>query len=276
MFNLLGTDDRKPASTNALSSDCDIQSVGYSIVERKNDDGTNRSIIRFAIKTFKPMTTWNACDLSILIDQDGDLKADQELLGAPVKNIPGETSEEFKSTLLNATLAREIRKKFEAEIALVKDDPVALEALKSKENYKEAILDQQEMILFNNSTVLIVEADLSFIASTINKELNLQVVLTHNDQSTTQMDDYLLTPAGQDFFTISSDVMDQSFVDLPEEITLFSAERTKQVVMTKGRGVADLLVLFPSNKLSYSENLIDAQSQVLKPVFEADIKSSVK
>lgn len=265
LFNLLSKDDRKPMSSLSMNADCDLQSVGYKIVTRKDEKNQDIQVIQFGLKTFKPMTTWYSCDVSLLIDADGDGLADQELLGAALKTIPGQTSEEFASTLLDAKMAREIRKNFEAEIEKVKNDPAAVEKLKSTERYDAAIIDQREMMAFNNSTVLVVEAELSKLQKNKNGELQIQVVMSHNEQSTVQMDDYLAN-SEKVTLKVSANVQDQPFLDLGDVLKLGAAE-TKTVNLSAGQKEGQLLVLYPENKFSFSDSIIDSQAQILKPVF---------
>jgi hypothetical protein len=102
LFNLLSKDDRKPLSSVSMNADCDLQAVGYKIINKTNEKDEVIQVVQFGIKTFKPMTTWNACDVSILLDANDDGIPEQELLGAKLKTIPGQISDEFASTLLDA------------------------------------------------------------------------------------------------------------------------------------------------------------------------------
>ncbi len=265
LFNLLSKDDRKPLATSSMSADCDLQAVGYKIINKKNEKDETVQVIQFGIKTYKPMTTWNNCDVSIMIDADGDGVADQELLGANLKTIAGQKSEEFASTLLDAKLAREIRKTFEAEIEKVKNDPVAVALLKDQEKYDAAIIDQREMTVYNNSSILVIEAELKNLQTNKNSELQIQVVVSQNEQSVTQMDDYLAETEKKSL-RISTNIKDQPFVDLGE-ILKFAPNEIKTVELSAGQKSGDLLMLFPQNKFSFSDNVMDAQSQIIKPVF---------
>ena len=214
------------------------------------------------------MTTWNPCDVSLLIDANGDGVPEQELLGASLKSIPNQTSEQFASTLIDAAKAREIRKAFEAEVDKVKDDHKKLQELKDKEKYDAALVDQREMTLFNNSTVVIVEAAVNQLAKTEGGHLAFKLVLTHNEQSSVQMDDFLAnTPDLQKADrVISLKKMDQGFIDL-QDVKIKGSE-TARVELTKGEGQSELLVLMPQNKFTFSDLVTDAQSQTLKPQYK--------
>ncbi len=268
LFNLIATDERKPQAADYMTAECDLQSAGYRIVSRENGSGVKEDILQVAVKTFKPMTTWNTCDVSLLIDANGDGVPEQELLGANLKSIPNQTSEEFASTLIDATKAREIRKAFETEIEKVKDDPKKLQELKDKEKYDTALIDQQNIKLFNNSTVVVIEAVVSKLAKTEAGHLEFNLVVTHNEQSSVQMDDFLTSGAESQNkkYLISLNKADQAFVDL-QDVKVNSSE-TLQVELTKGEGSEELLVLMPQNKFTFSDLVIDAQSQTLKPSYK--------
>ena len=268
LFNLLGTDDRKPVAASYMTADCDLQNAGYRIVTKENDKGEKENILQVAIKTYKPMTTWNTCDVSLLIDANDDGIPEQELLGASLKTIPNQTSEAFASTLIDATAARELRKAFEAEVDKVKEDQKKLQELKDKEKYDTALIDQREITLFNNSTVVIVEAAVSKLATTAAGQLAFKLVVTQNEQSTVQMDDFLSSSkkSKKTDHLISLKKSDQSFVDLRD--VKLKPNETLKLELTKGDGLENLLVLMPQNKFTFSDLVFDAQSQILKPKFK--------
>lgn len=266
LFNLLGQDDRKPSAASYMSADCDLQAAGYRLINQKGATGKIEQVLQIAVKTYKTMSTWNSCDISVLIDADQDGVADQELLGSSLKSIPGQTSEEFASTLIDAKKARELRKAYEDALAAAKDDPKKLEELKDKEKYDDAFVDQRSMNMFNNSTVAIIEASVSALAKTAEGNLALKLIVTHNETSSVQMDDHLKSTV-QTNLLIALKNEDQAFVDLPETLSLGS-EETLKVNLTKGSAEGSLLVLMPQNKTSASDLVTDAQAQILKPEFK--------
>lgn len=261
LFNLLAKDERKPAAANYMTVDCDIQAAGYRIVTRVNAKNVSEDFLQVAVKTYKPMTTWNSCDISLLIDADGDGVAEQELLGSSLASIPNQKSVEFASTLLDATKVRQLRKAYEEAVELVKNDPAKLAELKTKEVYDSAIVDQQAFATYNNSTVVIVEALTSALAKTASGQLSFKLVASHNEQSSIQMDDYLAT-TGTASRVISLKKEDQAFMGLPEGSQM-KAGQTLNLELTKGAGLENLLVLMPQNKFSQSDLVMDAQGQIL-------------
>lgn len=265
LFNLIGQDDRKPMAESFMNSDCDLQSAGYRIATIQNSEGKSEEVLQVAVKLYKPMTTWHSCDVSLLIDTDGDGVAEQELLGSNLKSIPGAKAEDFATTLIDAGMARGIRKNYEKAIADAKSDPDKLAKLKDMENYSDALIDQRGLKFYNNSSVVILEAAVSKLALTRTGALSFKVLVTHNEQSEIEFDDYLNSGSQADTL-ISLRKEDQSFVGLPESLTLAAGE-SKQIGLTKGEGQEKLLVLMPQNKFSLSNLHEDSQSRVLTPIF---------
>ncbi|AZZ36116.1 serine protease [Bdellovibrio sp. qaytius] len=264
LFNLLAKDERKPLAPSYMNADCDLQAVGYRIVEKDTDAGKEQ-FVEFGVKVYKPMTTWNACDISILVDSDKDGVVEQEILGSNTSSIPNFGSEVFASTLIDAVKAREIRKSYEAQIEAAKNDTDALAKLKDQEKYTDAITDQQDLTTYNNSTVVVVQARVSQLKLDAKNQLNFKVVVTHNEQASVQMDDNL---ANEKSFSVSMEASDQSFVGLGDSQAV-NASSEATVELTKGRGNNDLLVLLPQNKVSFSDALNDLQLLILKPEFKA-------
>jgi hypothetical protein len=257
LFNLIGQDERKPAALSFMNSDCDMQSAGYRL---------NGDVLQIAVKLYKPMTTWNSCDVSVMIDTNGDGVAEQELLGSNLQSLPGAGSDEYASTLLDAAKARAIRLAFEKAIEEAKNDPEKMAELKQAEDYSEAVLDQRGLVAYNNSSVVILEVSASKLGLTREGALAFKVIVTHNEQGSVESDDLLKSNVGSDS-RISLRKEDQSFLNLSDFKLAGGAER--EVFLTKGEGNEKLLVLFPENKMSLSNLHEDSQSQVLSPVFAA-------
>jgi len=260
LFNSLGNDERKPNAPSFMSGECDLQTAGYRIKPAKEGQGP---VLEIAVKLFKPMTTWNSCDISLLIDADGDGVAEQELLGSNMASIPGQQGDGFATTLLDAAKARQLRKALEDKIDSAKNDPAKLAALKGTEDYSDAIIDQQGMTVFNNSSVVILQMDASKLVQTREGAIAFRLLVSHNEQSTVELDDTLSTMDKADR-RISLRLEDQSFLDLPDTLTLGGGEST-QLNLVKGDGKDKLLVLMPSNLFSQSNLYTDSQSVSLSP-----------
>ena len=264
LFNLLAKDERKPLANSFMNADCDLQAVGYRIVEKETEEGVEQ-FVEFGVKVYKPMTTWNSCDVSILVDSDKDGVVEQEILGANTKTIPGDKQEKFFSTLIDANKAREIRKAYEVKVEAAKNDPAALAALKDQEDYTDTLVDQRDIKIYNNSTVVIVQARISQLKLDAKNQLNFKVVVSHNEYASVQMDDHL---ANEKVLSVSMVAEDQAFLGLGETQTV-NAGVNSTVELTKGRGKQSLLVLLPQNKVSFSDALNDLQALILKPEFKA-------
>src|SRR5690606_38745130 len=140
-FNLLGLDQRKenPKQDPFMSRDCDLQAVGYRILDKKMGDETIQ-VLQVGMKTYEAMTTWNMCELTVLIDTNGDQIPDQELAAVQLGNIKGISSAAnenmFASLLLDAGKTRALRLEFEEKsIAGPVDEKLP------EENYSSAVVD---------------------------------------------------------------------------------------------------------------------------------------
>lgn len=270
LFNLIGQDERKPHAPSFMSSDCDLQSVGYRIVRSQKAGEADK--LQLAVKLYKPMTTWNSCDISAMIDANGDGVAEQELLGSNVRSIAGQSADMFATTLLDATRARQMRRDYEQALAAAINDPKKLAELKGAEDYTDAILAQNELKIFNNSTVAVLEVPVSLLATTRDGSLGVKVIVTHNEQSSVEFDDDLKSEMQLDG-RLSLKIEDQSFVDL-SDVSL-SGSSLQTVELTKGEGREKLMVLMPQNRFSLSSFLNDAQLSIMAPVYSDEVQLSV-
>lgn len=254
IFNLLGVDNRKPNNKPDWSPNrnCDMQSAGYRIVEK---DGTRT--LQIAVKLYEGMTTWHSCEVNVQIDSNNDNVTDQEIAGLPMESLPGLEGDKFISLLLDGTQARELRKKFEAA---VKENP------KLKEDYTAAVQDTRGMLMFDNSTLAVIEADISKLALSDGGELSLKISTTHQDAGINEYDDYLEKQSTQ-WKKISVHAQAQGYVNIPESVTLKAQEKV-QVPLTKGYGAESLVVYMPQNRSVRDVLLEDSQSQVISPVFK--------
>ena len=224
-FNLIATDDRKPLTPSFMNADCDLESVGYRIVEKAQADGSKVKFVQVGVKVFKPMTTWNSCDVSLLIDSDKNGVIDQELIGANLSQITSEKQTGFASLLINARKAKAIRKQYEALVEAAQNDSEKLAKLKDQENYEPAFIEQNELQVYNNSTVVILESTLDALQKNDRGEVFFKVVVSHNEQGSIENDDYL---NGEEItYSFSADEQEQSFLDLGETLVLGAGAQQK-------------------------------------------------
>jgi minor extracellular serine protease Vpr len=252
-MNLIAVDGRKyvnPSDIATTSDACDIQAVGYKILKDK---------IYFGFKMYQPVTTWHACELSILFDADEDGKADQELAGAPMGRLPGlPPMGQFVSIMLDANKAQSIRAAFEASAGT--DKPIPL-------NYVDAVEDVQPMLPLNHSTVAVLVADINKIRpQKTSGKVSFKIASSSLEEYNVEEDDFLendekewrqldLTPLGQSYI----------FSELAVEL---NPKVQKTLTFTKGHGQQDLMVIMPSNRSLSKSVTLDEQLAILKPSFQ--------
>lgn len=262
LFNLLGRDQRKTMDSKAefKSRECDLEMAGYRIIE-KMKDGQKKQFIQFGFKLFQPTTTWMSCEVSVLIDRDGDQEPDQELAGAVVESISGldqlKYGNTFGSLLLNAKAAREIRRDFEKATGDKKEE--------ASLSYIPALVALNPMAYYDHSTFAVIETETQSLVFNDHKEIMIKLATIHNESSPVEMDDYLGSGL-KNWMKISLEAENQAFVDLPEKIELDAGE-VKQMAVTRGYGRQSLMAIFPDNAYSFSNSSRDNQSQILRPRF---------
>lgn len=252
-MNLIAVDASKyvDASEAANTSKaCDIQAVGYKIVQDK---------IYFGFKMYQPLTTWVACELSVLFDTDGDGNPDQELAGVPMNRLQGlPPASQFVSILLDASIARTIRQQYESSGMLGK--PIEL-------NYVKAVEDVQPMLPLNHSTIAVLVADIAKIRpQKTTGQVSFKIASSSLEEYNVEEDDFLgddekiwrqldLTPAGQSFV-------------FSEFATTLTAKAQKTLTFIKGQGKQDLMLLMPSNRSLNNSATLDEQLVIMKPSFQ--------
>lgn len=262
LFNYIGSDERKPTPGSYMNADCDLQSVGYRIVDQKDEKGQSEEVIQFAVKMYKPATTFNNCDISILVDSDGDGVADQEILGSDLRTLSLK-GEGFATSLLDAGKARALRKAFEEKVKDAAGDTEKLSKL--AEDYSGAVIDLRDMRADNNSSVTILEAATSKLAKNKAGNLSIQVVVSQNEDNSVQPDDYLAATENT-YVQLSLKKSEQSYIGLDD--AKLTAGEQKIVNLTKGYGQAPLMVLYPQNKFSVSDLVNDYQMQLVQPTYK--------
>lgn len=253
LFNLLDVDLRKKGNREDIVNDlnCDIQSAGYRVIEKNNT-----RVLQVAVKLYEGVSTWNTCEVNVQIDGDGDNLTDQEIAGITEDSLPGLTASNFISLLLDGKKARQIRKSFEEAF---KKDP-SLE-----EDYSTAVVDKRAFKKFDNSTLAILEADVSLLALAPTGELNIKVSSTHQASGAVEYDDYL-AQQGTSWKKISLRPMGQAFVNLPEAVPL-EGKKTITIPFSTGYGAEPLVLYTPENRAVRDALWEDSQSQILSPTY---------
>jgi hypothetical protein len=221
------------------------------------------------------MTAWNLCEVSVLIDSDGDGQADQELAGINQENLKGLTEKTFASVLVDASAARALRKKFEEDTRALRNLPKPEDAKPEdpkkkveelKENYTSAVQNVSPMLNFDRSTIAIVEAPVSKLKRRGTGELAVRIATSYQEASAVENDDYLAKDP-QEWSKLSLTQGGAGYGDLPAKVTL-PAGQSQTVSLTKGAGSEPLWILYPSNKPVTGGLNADRQSQIAKPEYQ--------
>lgn len=254
-FNLLGIGQRKsdPTLDPFRIKLCDLAETGYRVIQ-KNGVPT----LQIAAKVFEPMTTWDLCEVSVLIDSDGDYSADQELAGIKQDHLEGLTASTFASVLLDAKQAREIRKAYEAAVSTLPKAPVL--------DYKPAILALSPMRTFDHSTIAIVEVAVVDLKLKPTGVLAVRIATSAQSGSAIEPDDFLVKDPKK-WKSLNVTLGGQGYTDLPEKISL-SAGETKTVSFTKGAGSENLWLAYPNGKPVVGGLGHDGQSETVRPKFQ--------
>jgi minor extracellular serine protease Vpr len=258
IFNLLGKDGRKESSRANIARNtiCDLESAGWRVL-KKSVDGAEVELLQVALKLYSPVTTWHLCEASILIDGNGDGVADQELLGTNLQTLSGNAAQnsQFFSVLTDASKLRDIRRTFEQAFPSV-----------TSADYSAAILDGQELLAYNHSSLIVVSADLSKLAKTAAGDLKVKVAIIA-ESTTPEGDDFL---GNQDkWITLEPKARSGAFYDFPEIVSI-DAGSSQKISLTRGAGKGNAVIYMPYNKANYGQTGSDAQSKVLKPVYNTN------
>lgn len=254
-MNLIGMGKRTDvlqAPYDWKNQSCDLESVGYRIIERSGE-----SILQFGFKLYSAVTTWDGCEISVLIDGDNDGVADQELAGLNLSNLQADLPSKFASLLIDAKKAREIRAKFEQDLR--KD-------AKLKINYSSAVIASGDIKNFNLSTLAIIETPLSEVKRNSNGVLRVKLASLSVDQDSAALADDYLFGKEQKWKDIEIDPAAQAFKDLPEEIKVYGMTSV-QANFSRGQRKDKLVVYYPRNALNGSRLDKDSQQQILKSTY---------
>lgn len=258
LFNLLGVDKRKVTEGEGNSTrtkGCDLQSAGYRVIERDGE-----KFFQVGVKLYNAISTWQGCEVSILLDGDNDGVADQELAGLMTQNLPGLQGLDFNSVLLDATKVRTMRSAYEVEYAraLGAQEPLP------EEDYVTAIVTGSQMMAYEHSTISVVEAPLSMLKKTLQGELSIKLAILNEDSAAIEADDFLGEMTKWKKINPTTDAM--SFLDMPEVVEV-EAGSSKTVSLTKGEGEEALLILYPMNRATKTHTRTDAQSELPNLIF---------
>jgi subtilisin family serine protease len=256
VFNLLGEDDRKPspgADQLILSRSCDLQAAGYRII---NKDG--KKILQLGLKLYSAVSNWQACELSVLVDGDGDGKAEQEIGGLPENYLSGLSDlvqPGFYSVLLDFEKAVSLRQAHEQSAMANNGTP------EGDLTYAPAIQDIRTMTTYENSHLAIMELDTARLVTTEKGRLNLKVTVF--SEGGVEYEDGL----GSKWLSISPQEEEQGFREIPESISLGAGE-SKTIDLVKGHGKERLMIVAPFNyQVGNTRTQTDGGLLLLTPKF---------
>jgi subtilisin family serine protease len=263
IFNLIGIDERrsqKDGINPVRNGQCDLESAGYRI----STDEEGKTFLEIAAKTYMPQTTWTRCEVSVLIDADGDQVIDQELAAIKGTNLPGlgMFASGFYSVLLDAKKVKEIRLAYELNS---KNNPDGA----NFEAYIPAIQDLQELNLYNQSSITVMKADISALMSTAQGHLKFKMATLSADAAVSESDDFLGTNKSKQWVEINTVDQDTSFREIPEKVELAAGE-TKTIELTKGALNHEMIIYMPFNMSSQSSAKKDQQSALPKAMYTFD------
>jgi subtilisin family serine protease len=263
VFNFLGRGTRKEDSSldPFRTKFCDLSESGYRVINK-----AGVTTLQIAAKVFEPMTTWDLCEISVLIDSDGDFTADQELAGIRQSLLEGLTSAEYASVLLDAKATRQIRRDYEKAVM---NPPAPVPGEKEPAaptlNFSGAIVKLSPMLAFDHSTVAIVEVPVANLKLRSNGSLAIRIATSSQSGSAIEPDDFL-SKDPKNWKRISVSTEGGSFVGMPEKISVAAGE-TKTVSFTKGAGTESLWIAYPNGRPVVGGMARDSQSQTLRPVY---------
>jgi len=253
-FNLLGEDARKAhAAPNEAwkSRSCDLQSAGYRILTKPNAQNVPTEYLQIAFKLHTPLTTWVACDVSALIDADGDGLAEQELAGANGGSLAGLGVNQFVSILIDAKKARELRLEYETKLNAGQAD--------AKIDYKPAVLDVSPMAPFPHSTVAVIETPLALVNRGADGLIHMKLAAQGGGGDLIEADDFLGRWDLGEWKSVPATAVQQAYSELPETVEL-QGGRQEILTYKRGSGTEQLVIYYPNNELVVNGR--ESQSQI--------------
>lgn len=198
LFNFLGSDSKVKQNrffSFGTEKDCDLKNVGYRIIETPADSPVPTEVdpvrmLEIAYELYDSRNSFQPCELLTLVDTDEDDIPDYELIGAMGSNMGLETSD-FTSMLFDAKKMRQARRAYEQ--SHIKNLPAKLD----RPNFKAALVDQNPMDVYLNSSIAVVRLPIQKLGLAVDTaELNVKVLIDRTNARNSERDDYL----GNHFF----------------------------------------------------------------------------
>lgn len=246
-MNLISIDARKfdPTNDEYKSKACDLEKVGYKIVG---------NLMYVGFKLYQQVTTWDLCEVSMMIDSDGDGKADQEVFGGVGDRLEGfSTKGQLATVIFDANKAREIRKDYE-------NLPESEKA--KRPNYAATVLDAKPLMAFNHSSVAVMIMDITKLKVSPTGSLQVKFSSSSQEDYAVEGDDFL-DQDDKNWRSLDISPKSQGYIFTSLEEVL-EGQQSKELILTKGLGAHELLLLTPTNRSMVNANMTDDQGEVVR------------
>jgi subtilisin family serine protease len=239
-FNILSRDEVGGSRYGA----CDLSSAGYRIV-RRTDGTATTDLLQFGFSLASPLSTWHFCELSVLVDTDGDGVAEQEIAGSYDSDLrapaaPGSPSRDpFASFLVDAPAMRAVRTKIEQGLAKPTD-------------YPATVLDEQPFVRFAFSTIAYISADLSKVTRTASGKIRVKVGVLPASEGAIA-DDFLGSGNDGQWFEIDPNAVPYTAIN--EKVSAAPTSSASLDFKSAG-GTTGLVVYLPQNSAAAGRSFL--------------------
>lgn len=247
LFHYLGSNTRVPGigPGGELADICELQSAGYRLVT--SPEGKN--LLQVAVKLYRPISSWEHCEISVQIAGSDKKEADWELLGTSLKSlVPKTLYGNFYSAFTDAASMHNIR----------------LHAKEEDEgrDYTPAIVDMHPFIHYNFGTLGIVEVDIEKAKLPTRVWMKVATLTMHEHIRTA--DDFLGGKKSA-WMGVSLDPAQQAYSAFPLR-TEVPSKGSRVVSLQRGNGTGTLVAYFPFNRDEIYVSKQDAQEKRLREI----------
>lgn len=248
LFQYLGGNPRQPGVGPGaqLADVCDLQSAGYRLIT--SPEGKN--FLQVAVKLYRPISSWEHCEISVQIAGSDKKEADWELLGTSLKSlVPKTLYGNFYSAFTDATRMHDVR-----------IHPRSLE--EDGRDYTPAIVDMHPFVHYDFGTLGIVEVDIE--KAKLPQQVWMKIATLTMHEHIRTADDFL---GGKDsaWMGVSLDPAQQAYSAFPLR-TEVPSNGSRLVSLQRGKGQGTLVAYFPYNRDEIYVNKQDSQEKRLREI----------
>jgi subtilisin family serine protease len=268
VFNLLGKDPKKePSKKDKLKGVvCDLESVGYRIIEKQDESGALQEHLQMAFKVYRPVSVWETCGVFSEIDLNGDGVSEIDVNVMISKYNSGFRENDqlanlgLKAAVLDTVKTRQIDKAHELNRKLNAE---------TEKDYVPALMGIFDVVGYQQSSIIYYDVPKALFAG--KDKIRIQShTYSFSDRVVDQID-YLGQSDGANWYDVSLNKKEHTVYDMPESVALAVGSKTS-VDMIKGSDFkSKVVVYYPRNKFNLSLKGVDEQSQILKPKFESRV-----